>query len=99
MIQLKHVYEEKLKSLEVDNDTKQKTLYERQNELNVITVKYQQIEKETDNLERQNNELRELERNMSLQLKDTETLKEQLTFEKDSLMKQRDELDGEAQEL
>ena len=48
MIQLKHVYEEKLKSLEGENETRQKSLYERQNELNVITVKYQQMEKEND---------------------------------------------------
>ena len=54
MVQLKHVYEEKLKNLETENDHQQKQIYERQNELNVITVKFQQIEKECENVEKLN---------------------------------------------
>ncbi|CDW74899.1 UNKNOWN [Stylonychia lemnae] len=99
MISLKQIYEEKIKVLEIDNDGKQRSLYEIQNQLNMLSVKHEQFVRDNDTLEKQVLTLSQSERSYLEQLTQIKTSHEKLQHERDDLSKTKTILEKELHEL
>eukprot|EP00347_Sterkiella_histriomuscorum_P012537 403368193 len=93
IMSMKQIYEEKIKSLESENDEQQRNLYEGQNKINMLQIKYEQFIKDNELMEQQIIDLSQKVKDLTISevtLKQTEmTLKQ----EKDELLRAKQQLE------